>query len=229
MHSSFSKCNCQFHNVSYLQRMFQTLFIYKGKADLLERQLKTKFWTQTNTSMPFFVILSILHPLVQNLLLLCVHMWYLSSFIKFGAIMDVINGSLLSLPTLQGIGYDTSPYLVTHKKVLLRERKRHTARRVVSTPSVVLPGSGTPPLGGYLDLGTPPGGVTRTSVPPPGGYLTRVPPRGGYPDLGGGYPDLGPPPGGYLTGPPLPPPVDRQTPVKTVPSRRTTYAGGNKA
>ena len=34
-----------------------------------------------------------------------------------------------------------------------------------------------------------------------------------------------------LTPPPLrltpPPPVDRQTPVKTVPSRRTTYAGGN--
>ena len=31
-----------------------------------------------------------------------------------------------------------------NKKVLLRERKRHTARRVVSTPSVVLPGY--PPL-----------------------------------------------------------------------------------
>ena len=32
------------------------------------------------------------------------------------------------------------------KKVLLRERKRHTARRVVSTPSVVL--TGYPPRGG---------------------------------------------------------------------------------
>ena len=32
---------------------------------------------------------------------------------------------------------------------------------------------------------------------------------------------------GWLADPP-PPPVDRQTPVKTVPSRRTTYAGGNK-
>ena len=31
---------------------------------------------------------------------------------------------------------------------------------------------------------------------------------------------------GWLAGPP--PPVDRQTPVKTVPSRRTTYAGGNE-
>ena len=33
-----------------------------------------------------------------------------------------------------------------NKKVLLREGKRHTARRVVSTPSVVLPGY--PPPGG---------------------------------------------------------------------------------
>ena len=32
-----------------------------------------------------------------------------------------------------------------NKKVLLRERKRHTARRVVSTPSVVLPGYPPPP------------------------------------------------------------------------------------
>ena len=64
---------------------------------------------------PLLSYLDILHPLVQNPLLLCVHMWYLRSFIKFRAIMNVINGSLLSLPTLQGIGYDTSPYLVTHK------------------------------------------------------------------------------------------------------------------
>ena len=45
---------------------------------------------------------------------------------------------------------------ITNKKVLLRERKRHTARRVASTPSVVLPGY-------------PPGGGTRTWVPPWGG------------------------------------------------------------
>ena len=32
---------------------------------------------------------------------------------------------------------------------------------------------------------------------------------------------------GWLADPP-PPHVDRQTPVKTVPSRRTTYAGGNE-
>ena len=75
--------------------------------------------------------------------------------------------------------------LMINKKVLLRERKRHTARRVVSTPSVVLPGY--PPRGGYL-----------TQVfPPQGGYLTWVPP-GGVPDPGPppGVPDLGTPPGG---------------------------------
>ena len=109
-----------------------------------------------------------------------------------------------------------------YKKVLLRERKRHTARRVVSTPSVVLPGYppppgggggypnlGTPPPpGGYPDLGTPPGG-TRTSVPP-GGYPDLGTPPRGYPDLstppppggGGGTRTSVPPPGGGLGTPP---------------------------
>ena len=112
-----------------------------------------------------------------------------------------------------------------NKKVLLRERKRHTARRVVSTPSVVLPGyppGGVPgprypPRGG---LGTP-GGVPGTGYPPRGGpgyppgglgtprgggYWTWVPPRGGtqtWVPLGG-YPDLGTPPGG-VPGPGYPP------------------------
>ena len=130
-----------------------------------------------------------------------------------------------------------------YKKVLLRERKRHTARRVVSTPSVVLPGSGTPPPGGVPDPGTPPGGdpdlgtprgdpdfgPPRGGVPgPPGGGGTRtsVPPGGGGTRTPGGYPDLGTPPGGVPDRTPPPPPVDRQTPVKTVPSRRTKYAGG---
>ena len=144
---------------------------------------------------------------------------------------------------------------VSNKKVLLRERKRHTARRVVSTPSVVLPryppppDLGTPPPppgvprlwyppGGYPDLGTPPpggGGVPGPRYPPPpppGVPEPWYPPLGGVP--GPRYP---PPPGCLMAfwemlqsimgyGYP-PPPVDRQTPVKTVPSRRTTYAGGN--
>ena len=107
-----------------------------------------------------------------------------------------------------------------NKKVLLRERKRHTARRVVSTPSVVLPGypprggvpePGTPP-GGYLtrpppgvpEPGTPPGGGV-PDPPPPGGYLTWVPPPGGYlsrvPPWGGTWP-APPPPGGVPDPPP---------------------------
>ena len=92
-----------------------------------------------------------------------------------------------------------------NKKVLLRERKRHTARRVVSTPSVLAGGGyltgyppprggpGTPPGGGVPDW-VPPGGIW---VPPRGGpgppQGVRVPPQGGS-----GYP----PGGGYLTRPP---------------------------
>ena len=110
-----------------------------------------------------------------------------------------------------------------YKKVLLRERKRHTARRVVSTPSVVLPGypprggvpgqvtppggSGTPPggsgypPGGGTQSGTPPGGAgypprgVPSQVPPQGGYPARYPPRGGrVPPRGG--PGQVPPRGG---------------------------------
>ena len=109
----------------------------------------------------------------------------------------------------------------SNKKVLLRERKRHTARRVVSTPSVVLPGY-PPPGGGGLGPGTPRGGglpdpgfvwVPRGGggVPDPGtprggpgtpsgggGYLTRVPPGGVWVPRGGTW-------SGYLTWvPPLP-------------------------
>ena len=100
-------------------------------------------------------------------------------------------------------------------------------RRVVSTPSVVLPGY------------PPPGGVPG-QVPPPGGYPVRYPPWGGW------YPVRYPPPGGVPGPSPLPhgilgnvakhygiwvpPPRCGQTnKVKLLPSRRTTYAGGNKA
>ena len=117
-----------------------------------------------------------------------------------------------------------------NKKVLLRERKRHTARCVANTPYVVL--TGYPPPGGYPVRYPPRGGP---GTPPPGGVPSQVPlggpgtPPGGVPSqVPRGVPGQVPPRGG-VPGPPLPPPVDRQTPVKTVPSRRTTYAGGNKA
>ena len=72
--------------------------------------------------------------------------------------------------------------ITTYKKVLLRERKRHTARRVASTPCAAL---SNPDLvgGGY-------------PVPGPGGYLIQG--LGGYPIPGlGGYPI--PDPGGTLS------------------------------
>ena len=79
--------------------------------------------------------------------------------------------------------------LLRNKKVLLRVRKRHTARRVVITPAVVLhgypPGQGTPPR-----QGTPP--------------LARVPPRPGYPPWTGYPPGQGTPPWLDLAGYPPP-------------------------
>ena len=68
-----------------------------------------------------------------------------------------------------------------NKKVLLRERKRHTARRVASTPYVVLtgypPGQGTPPARVPPWPGYPPGQGTPSQGTPP----ARVPPWPGYP------------------------------------------------
>ena len=122
--------------------------------------------------------------------------------------------SVQSFGDFHGGGYhkqtNLSENLSSDKKVLLRERKRHTARRVVSTPYVVLPGypprggPGTPPRGG---LGTPPGGTwsgtpPRGSGSPPGGVPGQVPPGGVQVPPGGDpvrYPPRGVrvPPGGY--------------------------------
>ena len=76
--------------------------------------------------------------------------------------------------------------IMCNKKVLLRERKRHTARCVANTRYVVL-------------TGYPPGGVPG-QVPPRG---VRVPPRGvpGQVPPGGGT-WSGTPPGGTQTPPP---------------------------
>ena len=104
-----------------------------------------------------------------------------------------------------------------NKKVLLCECKRHTARRVVRTPSVVLtgypPGWGYPTQGVTLPRGLPypggtlPGGYPSRGVPcqrvPSGGTLPGgVPclwgtlPRGYPPWVGMGYPGHGTPPSG---------------------------------
>ena len=77
-----------------------------------------------------------------------------------------------------------------NKKVLLLERKRHTAHRVASTPYVVLtgypparvpPGQGTPPARVPPQPGYPPTRVTPPARVPPsqGTPLARVPPLAG--------------------------------------------------
>ena len=181
-----------------------------------------------------------------------------------------------SFPLLSGV---MTPPLF-NEKVLLRERNRHTARRVASTPSVVLtregggypiPAVGIPHLGyRHPDLargvphpchgGTPPH-LDLTGEPPhqsgPGqgiplpsrpGWGTPPPLQSG-PGQGTPYLDLaGLPPIWTWLYPPylarVSPPIwtwlgytpplwtdrwmDGQTRVKTLPSRRTTYVGGNE-
>ena len=80
-----------------------------------------------------------------------------------------------------------------YKKVVLRERKRHTAHCVVNTPSVVLTGyppiltwpggypGRVPPPAGYPLAGYPPAGYPPNRVPP-----SRVPPQQGNPPAGPG-------------------------------------------
>ena len=176
---------------------------------------------------------------------------------------NMTNVAMIILRTLNILGHK---YIYKHefvyfisinnKKVLLRERKRHTAHRVVTTPSVVL--TGYPPiltwLGGRYPArvpppqqGTPPPGWTWQGTTP-GWTWQRTPPT---PTAGPGRVPL---PGWTWQGNPPPvsapwhsgkcckalwdmgtPPVDRQidgwmegqTRVKTLPSRRTMYAGGN--
>ena len=122
-----------------------------------------------------------------------------------------------------------------NKKVLLRERKRHTARCVANTRYVVLTGyppGGVPgPPRGGLGTPPPPRGGTRSGTPPggvrvpPGGYPVRYTPWGGGPGTPpGGVPSQVPPrgvrvpPGGYLV---------RYTPPRgvRVPPRGGTRSG----
>ena len=151
-------------------------------------------------------------------------------------------------------GYDTKIY--DHKKVLLRERKRHTDRRLSSTPSVNQVGYPLPlprsdgvggTQGGILPwLGYPPSRSDR-GVPEVGYPLVRVPHVGlptcqGTPCLGTphrGTPIRVHPPSwtwlGYPPHPrldlarvPLPLGVDWQTKWNYYLPSRTTYAVGNK-
>ena len=69
-----------------------------------------------------------------------------------------------------------------NKKVLLRERKRHTARRVVSTPSAVL--TGYPPWQGTPPAGYPPAGYPPGRVPPQQGTPQQDTPPGRVPLAG---------------------------------------------
>ena len=120
--------------------------------------------------------------------------------------------------------------LKLNKKVLLRERKRHTACRVAITPSVVISWVTPPPR--RLDL-TPPGWTwppLLAGPDPPTPLLAGPDP----PPLAG--PD--PPPPGW-TWPPLagwtwPPPTCGQTDwwtdtCQNITFPRTTYAGGNES
>ena len=109
---------------------------------------------------------------------------------------------------------------MSNKKVLLRERKRHTARRVASTPYVVL--TGYPPRApppARVPPSPQPGNPPQPGYPPSQGTPpARVPPSQGTPqlDLAGYPPPAAPWHSGkcckalWNTGTP-PPGVDRQT------------------
>ena len=124
--------------------------------------------------------------------------------------------------------YISSVFIYLHKKVLLRERKRHTTRCVASTPYVVLtgyppgrvlpgrvppsrvpPGQDTPPAG-YPPAGYPPGRVPPGQGTPQPGYPPgRVPPARVPPWQG--TPSQGTPPG---RGPPGRVPPQQGTPLQ---------------
>ena len=99
------------------------------------------------------------------------HCYYFMSFLYFSFILQLAK-------------------VYWNKKVFLRERKRHTGHRVVSTPSVVLTGyppprQGTPPSWpgqGVPYLGTPQQGTFHPDLA--GGYPTWVPPGRAPPQQG---------------------------------------------
>ena len=123
-----------------------------------------------------------------------------------------------------GVGMGVAKfYIFCNKKVLLRERKRHTACRVVTTHSVVLSWLTPPPP---LPAGPDPPGWTwppsQLDLTPPPHWLDLTPPSWTWPPPSWTE-DWPPPPRGQTESW-----MDGQTRVKTLPSRRTTYTGGNK-
>ena len=96
----------------------------------------------------------------------------------------------------------SSIYIITTKKVLLHELKRHTDHGVSSTPSVTRGGVPPPPQPGLMGrvpkVGYPPGRGTPSQVWK-GGTQGGVPPCRGTPGRSdGGYPRWGTPQQGYL-------------------------------
>ena len=151
------------------------------------------------------------------------------------------------LETETEVHHTLPPVKQTDKKVLLRERKRHTARRVASARYAAL-------SNGWVG-GVPPTIQTWPGYPPPLGWGTPPPSRPGRvpPTPGMGYPppsrpvwgtsppqtwdEVPPPPPQTWDGvPPLPASVNRlkispssilrMRAAKIVPSRRTPYEGG---
>ena len=110
-------------------------------------------------------------------------------------IMNMLGSTTVNTLKFSSIVSWSVVKIKSNKKVLLRERKRHTARCVVSTPR------GTPPRPD-LAGGTLPGGVPYLGTPRPdlaGGVPCRGgTPLAGYPHSPAGYPPCtwqGTPPG----------------------------------
>ena len=111
---------------------------------------------------------------------------YILPFLKFTTNTHITSRFLCIFSLVMSDMRNTKRRL--NKKVLLRERKRHTDRGVSSTPSAVLSGGrGVPTLAGGVP--TLAGGY----LPWPWGtYLGRR--GGGYLPWPGGYPKVGNPP-----------------------------------
>ena len=119
-------------------------------------------------------------------------------FVVFGVYVVLGDDALLPCRThsSQRLGILCRLVFMYNKKVLLRERKRHTDRRVASTRYAALPGVGTP-----TPVGVPPPPASWMGYPPrPAGWGTPPPASWmGYPP---GQLDGVPPPASWMGYPP---------------------------